>query len=227
MPTGPTGPTPQSRAIPSRGARSRSGALGCNHVRFEGAARNESGSPSGMWNRIGMNWKKQMDASQYGEAEHFSLSFIKDAVWNWQTILNTISHLWAIVALLVDFHLRTVKASSSSAVDHPGVRCRVADRLRKRYMFIMINFALVVIGYVLNTPTPPGGKYFGLFPAACGAYAVQPNLIALLANNLSGQTERAVGVAFEIGISNFGAIIPSNICESGESAFSGLAHESE
>jgi hypothetical protein len=73
--------------------------------------------------------------------------------------------------------LRTVKASSSSAVDHPGVRCRVcvggwlwdnvrallndsrltlttlssADRLRKRYMFIMINFALVVIGYVLNS----------------------------------------------------------------------------
>ena len=74
-----------------------------------------------------------------------------------------------------------------------------SDRLQKRYLFIAIDIALCLVGFVINiAPSPMGLKFFGLFLCAAGSYAGIPSVVTWLGNNLSGQTKRGVGMAFQI-----------------------------
>jgi hypothetical protein len=84
--------------------------------------------------------------------------------------------------------------------------------MQKRFLFLIIDQALCVIGFIIQLAHPPSGvRYFGLFLIAAGSYAALPTVVAWLSVNLRGQTKRAVGVSFEIGIGNFGGLIASNI----------------
>jgi hypothetical protein len=111
-----------------------------------------------------------------------------------------------------------------------------SDRLQKRYLFIAIDIALCLVGFVINiAPSPMGLKFFGLFLCAAGSYAGIPSVVTWLGNNLSGQTKRGVGMAFQIvryllpsddpvlttvlsqGIGNLGGIVASNVYRSVDS----------
>lgn len=84
------------------------------------------------------------------------------------------------------------------------------------------------------TPAPTGVKYVGLIITACGAYGglptvrplvplevarmlilfLLPQSVTWLTNNLSGQTKRATGSAFQIGIGvriDWHATVPSEV----------------
>lgn len=40
----------------------------------------------------------------------------------------------------------------------------MADRMRKRFIFVFVSLILCLIGLIINiTPAPSGVKYFGLF----------------------------------------------------------------
>lgn len=80
-----------------------------------------------------------------------------------------------------------------------------------RFYFLFFDQWLCIIGFIINiSPAPYGAKYFGLFLIAAGSYAALPTVVAWLSSNLRGQTKRAVGVSFQIGIGNFGGLIASN-----------------
>lgn len=81
----------------------------------------------------------------------------------------------------------------------------LADRFQKRFLFLFIDQWLCIIGFVIQLAYPPSGvRYFAQFLIASGSYGALPTVVAWLSVNLRGQTKRAVGVSFEIGIGNFG-----------------------
>lgn len=81
-----------------------------------------------------------------------------------------------------------------------------------RSPFVYAGLAMNLFGYAINISTvPPGVKYFGTFFCVAGSYAAFPGVVSWLGNNLSGQYKRAVGMALQIGIGNFGGAIASNI----------------
>ncbi|GAA6040989.1 hypothetical protein NBRC10512_006682 [Rhodotorula toruloides] len=87
----------------------------------------------------------------------------------------------------------------------------LADRQKKRFVYMMLDLVLCAVGLIINlTPAPTGVKYFGLILTACGAYGGLPTSVTWLTNNLSGQTKRATGSAFQIGIGNLGALASTN-----------------
>ncbi|GAA5976926.1 hypothetical protein JCM21900_003750 [Sporobolomyces salmonicolor] len=88
----------------------------------------------------------------------------------------------------------------------------VADRMKKRFVFVLLDLLLCLIGLIINlTPAPMGVRFFGLFLMASGAYGGLPTTVTWLSNNLSGSTKRGVGSAFQIGIGNLGALVSSNV----------------
>ncbi|GAA5932880.1 hypothetical protein JCM1841_004624 [Sporobolomyces salmonicolor] len=88
----------------------------------------------------------------------------------------------------------------------------VADRMKKRFVFVLLDLLLCLIGLIINlTPAPMGVRFFGLFLLASGAYGGLPTTVTWLSNNLSGSTKRGVGSAFQIGIGNLGALVSSNV----------------
>ncbi|KAJ7761116.1 MFS general substrate transporter [Mycena metata] len=105
-----------------------------------------------------------------------------------------------------------------------------SDRLKLRFPFIITGFVLSLIGFSINISNAPSGvKYFGTFFCVTGAYAPVPGIIAWcvlvssmgwitlanymyrLANNLSGQEKRGVGIALQIGVAHFGGTFASNM----------------
>ncbi|KAI0515168.1 major facilitator superfamily domain-containing protein [Xylaria bambusicola] len=88
------------------------------------------------------------------------------------------------------------------------------DRLKHRYTFVMGGLAVAAVGYGLllgQEGLSVGVKYFALFLIVGGGYAVQPIVIAWLANNVSGHYKRSVSSALQIGFGNVGGIVASNI----------------
>lgn len=57
----------------------------------------------------------------------------------------------------------------------------------------------------------PGVIYAGVYIAALGVYPAFPGIVSWLSNNLSGSYKRAIGMAIQIGIGNFGGAFASNI----------------
>lgn len=53
-----------------------------------------------------------------------------------------------------------------------------------------------------------------VFFVTTGFYIVQPVAIVWMANNLSGHYQRAIGLAIQIGFSNLGGIVASNVFNS-------------
>lgn len=71
----------------------------------------------------------------------------------------------------------------------------LSDKMKKRFIFVLINQILALAGFVINiTPAPYGLKYLGLMIGAMGAYGGLPSVVAWLGGNLMGQTKRGVGV---------------------------------
>ncbi|ODQ77350.1 hypothetical protein BABINDRAFT_163606 [Babjeviella inositovora NRRL Y-12698] len=90
-----------------------------------------------------------------------------------------------------------------------------SDRVGLRSPFILVNLLFLVVGYSMCVGTDPKVKpgviYGGSYLIALGVYPAFPGVISWNANNLAGSYKRAVGMAFHIGIGNFGGAFASNI----------------
>lgn len=88
----------------------------------------------------------------------------------------------------------------------------LSERTHKRAVFIIGSSSFAIIGYIiLLATTTPGAKYTGMFFAAGGIYPSVALVLAWPANNISGQTKRAVAGGMQIMIGNCGAIIGTQL----------------
>jgi hypothetical protein len=87
-----------------------------------------------------------------------------------------------------------------------------SERLHKRAPFIMGSSLLAAIGYIILLTTRRASvSYLGTVFAAAGIYPATAIVLAWPANNVSGQTKRAIANAMQIFIGNVGAIIGTQI----------------
>ncbi|KAK0712025.1 major facilitator superfamily domain-containing protein [Lasiosphaeris hirsuta] len=89
-----------------------------------------------------------------------------------------------------------------------------SDRLRQRYIFILLGSLVATLGYglllgqaTLNRDT----KYTAIFLIALGGYTSTPIALAWLANNMSGHYKRAFGSGIQVMLGNVAGIIGTNI----------------
>ncbi|KAF9220957.1 MFS general substrate transporter [Gyrodon lividus] len=83
----------------------------------------------------------------------------------------------------------------------------LSSRWNMRAPFIIAAAVVAIIGYtILITGKTPGLQYFGVHFAAAGIYTGNSLLLSWPGENVSGQTKRAVAVAMQITIGDFGAI---------------------
>lgn len=76
----------------------------------------------------------------------------------------------------------------------------------------MISTAVACIGYIiLLTDHRPGVSYVGTFFAAAGIYPAVGIILSWPANNVSGQTKRAIANALQISVGNCGAVIGTQL----------------
>ncbi|KAK0535033.1 hypothetical protein OC834_001680 [Tilletia horrida] len=83
---------------------------------------------------------------------------------------------------------------------------------RVRGPFIIGSGLLAIVGYIVLMASPTvGGKYAALFLIVAGVYAANALLLSWPAENISGQTKRAVGLAMQISIGNLGSIVGTQL----------------
>jgi hypothetical protein len=91
-----------------------------------------------------------------------------------------------------------------------------SEKYKKRAPFAIGSSVLAIIGYIIlitnKHPTKrPGVSYVGVFFAAAGIYPSTALALAWPANNVSGQTKRAVVGAMQISIGNLGAVLGTQL----------------
>lgn len=83
----------------------------------------------------------------------------------------------------------------------------LAARTGRRASLIIGSAVVAIIGYVvLLTTNTPGAQYIGVHFAALGVYTGNALILSWPAENISGQTKRAVGVALQITVGDLGAV---------------------
>ncbi|GAA5969811.1 hypothetical protein JCM3765_002193 [Sporobolomyces pararoseus] len=182
------------------------------------------------------------DGSSVGEGHDVKSRYIWDAFKDWQIYVSTAYYMSVVVplysislfmpTLIRAFGKFTTPQVQLLTIPVYFVACLfvlgtalMADRMKKRFLFVMIDLCLCAVGLIINlTPAPVGVKYFGLFLIASGAYGGLPTVVTWLTNNLSGSTKRGVGSAFQIGIGNLGALVSSNVYRTKDSPHYYLGH---
>jgi len=87
-----------------------------------------------------------------------------------------------------------------------------AERTKLRAPFIIASSALAIVGYIiLITSHRPGAAYTGTIIAASGLYSATAIVLSWPANNVSGQTKRAVANAMQLSIGNLGAVLGTQL----------------
>lgn len=88
----------------------------------------------------------------------------------------------------------------------------LSERTHRRAPFIIGSSAFAIIGYIiLMASHKPGASYTGTFFAAGGIYPAVALVLAWPANNISGQTKRAVAGGMQIMIGNLGAVLGTQL----------------
>ncbi|KIO01606.1 hypothetical protein M404DRAFT_149962 [Pisolithus tinctorius Marx 270] len=123
------------------------------------------------------------------------------------TILNGFGYSVPISQLLTVpiFVLATISMISAA---------HFSDTMKLRSPFIIVAEFVGMVGYIIQiTNASTGVKYFGTYLAVIGMYTGVPCAVGwqVLANNLHGKYKRAVGMALQAGMGNFGGIIASYI----------------
>ncbi|KAH8700118.1 major facilitator superfamily domain-containing protein [Talaromyces proteolyticus] len=90
-----------------------------------------------------------------------------------------------------------------------------SEKTHLRAPFIMGSSALGIIGYIILLSThSSGSSYVGTIFAAAGIYPSTAIVLSWPANNVSGQTKRAVANAMQISIGNLGAVMGTQLYRS-------------
>lgn len=88
----------------------------------------------------------------------------------------------------------------------------LSQKYRRRAPFILASSSLAIIGYILLLSDHRAGvSYLGTIFAAAGIYPSVALILAWPANNVSGQTKRAIANALQISIGNLGAVIGTQL----------------
>ena len=88
----------------------------------------------------------------------------------------------------------------------------LSQRTKKRAPFIAGGSCISIVGYIiLLSQNEPGPSYFGTILAAAGIYPATALVLAWPANNVSGQTKRAIANAMQISIGNLGAVLGTQL----------------
>ncbi|KAL6247510.1 hypothetical protein RBB50_005856 [Rhinocladiella similis] len=88
----------------------------------------------------------------------------------------------------------------------------LSERLQRRAPIILVSSSLAILGYILLLSDPrPGVSYLGIIFAAGGIYPSVALHLAWPANNVSGQTKRAITNALQISIGNLGAVLGTQL----------------
>ncbi|KAI9457539.1 MFS general substrate transporter [Boletus coccyginus] len=186
-------------------------------------------------------WKRKYDNSSVGEEEGFALRHVIAPFIDWQTYLQLLVYLSIATPLYgITFFLPTIiksfgytTAISQLLTVPPYIVAAIvlliwahySDKLGIRSVFIYAGLVLLLIGYSINiSDASDGVKYFGTFLLVTGSYASAPGMVAWSGNNLAGQYKRAVGMAIQIGLGNFGGAIAANIYRSQDSPRYILGH---
>lgn len=88
----------------------------------------------------------------------------------------------------------------------------LSERTRRRAPYIMGSSAFACIGYIiLLAGRKLGVSYLGTFFCCAGIYPAVAIVLSWPANNVSGQTKRAIANAMQISIGNLGAVIGTQL----------------
>lgn len=88
----------------------------------------------------------------------------------------------------------------------------LSQKYERRAPFILASSSLAILGYILLLSDPRAGvSYLGTIFAAGGIYPSVALTLAWPANNVSGQTKRAIANALQISIGNLGAVIGTQL----------------
>lgn len=87
-----------------------------------------------------------------------------------------------------------------------------SEKKKIRAPFIAGASCIAIVGYIiLLCQNQPGVSYFGTILAAGGIYPATALVLAWPANNVSGQTKRAIANAMQISIGNLGAVLGTQL----------------
>ena len=87
-----------------------------------------------------------------------------------------------------------------------------AEKTKLRAPFIIASSSLAIIGFVtLIAGNKPAVSYGGTVLAVSGAYCSAAMIAGWPANNVSGQTKRAVASAVQISVGNMGGIVGTQL----------------
>jgi hypothetical protein len=88
----------------------------------------------------------------------------------------------------------------------------VSDRCKVRAPFIIFQAMVCICGLMMTAYAENDlVRYFGIFFGAAGCQGNIPSILAYQANNIRGQSKRAVGSAMQIGFGAVGGIMGSTI----------------
>ncbi|EXA35259.1 hypothetical protein FOVG_14018 [Fusarium oxysporum f. sp. pisi HDV247] len=182
--------------------------------------------------RLRLDVRVSMDHDNDGEETNkFELRYLKDALKDWKIYLGVIIY-WgnSISTYGFNFASPTIikelgyTAAQAQLLTIPIyfvgacstiIFARLADRQRKRWIFIIIPFFIAMVGFtaMLSIPHPkfPGLTYFFLFFITAGLYPSIIGCISWIGNNLAPSFKRAIGMALLISIGNLGGAVGSNI----------------
>lgn len=91
----------------------------------------------------------------------------------------------------------------------------LSDRTNKRALVVVCSALLSAFGWSLGYRSHnPHEQYFAFFLAGSGSFSVLPSIVALISQNLAGQTKRATGMAIVISVGGLGSIVASNTAPS-------------
>ncbi|KAM0750621.1 MFS general substrate transporter [Meredithblackwellia eburnea MCA 4105] len=100
----------------------------------------------------------------------------------------------------------------------------LSDKYKKRSLALIGSFSVAIIGYIIlitaaGHPHVTGVSLFGVFVTAAGLYSATPPMMAWFANNIEGQTKRAVSLAIVPTVGQLGGLVGSHIFIATEAPF--------
>jgi len=88
----------------------------------------------------------------------------------------------------------------------------LAEKTKLRAPFIIASSSLAIIGFIILIAShKPAVSYGGTVLAVSGAYCSAAMVAGWPANNVSGQTKRAVASAVQISVGNMGGIVGTQL----------------
>ncbi|KAH9080415.1 major facilitator superfamily domain-containing protein [Lactarius deliciosus] len=165
----------------------------------------------------------RLDSDNDAAKEKFSWTYVRQAfldplIWGYALLFHGFAFVLYTLSLflptiIADLGFATWKAQLMTVP--PNVLATVgiafgawlAARTGRRASLIIGSAVVAIIGYIiLLTTKTAGAQYVGVHFAALGVYTGNALLLSWPAENISGQTKRAVGVALQITVGDLGAV---------------------